>query len=181
MTPQDRLLALYAKATPDQKREGREWYPRAYIDCCGAGRAFVHTDRGEMAPWTPAECCAVAAAFSPRVAWEQALRKLRALRDTGVFAGHTRAICRTVERLVSTPREEWPSLCGPKVNAFREALLGDQSSAVCDVHMYRAMGYEPGAVPHERGAYHIVRAAERVCEPVAYFQATVWVVQRGRS
>jgi hypothetical protein len=176
VTPTERLIALYSRATAKQREEGREWYPGAYLASCEAGYALRRAPDGLV--WSPAECCAVAAALSPRIAWEHVLVRLAHIRRTGDIVGHTKQTLRTVERVLSSPPSDWDGVCGPKVNAFRRALLGDESSAVCDVHMFRAMGL-PDTVGHERGAEVIRRAAHRVCEPVTSFQATVWVVQRG--
>lgn len=74
-------------------------------------------------------------------------------------------------------------LGGPKVRAFYRALLGDRDAAVVDVWVARAAGTDPQLTParYARVEAALRDAAAQARTAVADFQATVWVVTRGRA
>lgn len=173
-TPAERLLALWTKANRHERAEGRGWYEHAAMlaqDACGG----IGYDA-----WPHHRTLAVVAAYSPRVPWKRSVELAARTWASGVPGGHTGAVCKAVAALLAGDRPE-AVLRGPKVSAFYRALGGDVDACVVDTHMFRAMGLDSGTARYADAERYVRAAAKRACEPVAQFQATVWIVQRGEA
>ncbi len=125
----------------------------------------------------------VLAALSPRVSWKANVRGADAVfrfePDENIAGFNSN---KDKARRIAAGERPLSVLGGPKVTAFYRAIMGDMDSVVIDVHMYRAMGYDPKKctiVEYRAAEAAVRRAAAAVGLEPAVFQAIVWAQQRG--
>lgn len=167
-----RLRHKIKTADHDALAAGWWWYEEAQR-CC--------EDLAERHRLPLATVAGVVAALSPRIQWKRNLRVADALlagdEPTGVFQRSIRA----AYQVLATDRP--PS--GPKVSAFAAALAGDREAVVIDSIMLDACGIERHRINHvgvyEQLAEVLAEEAERYGLAPCAYQATVWVIQRGRA
>lgn len=183
-----RLVSHYLRATEDQKFSGRTWYD--------AQREVIR-DLSYTHDIPVTIVAAVVSALSPQTPWARniagAVRLIRAY-QTGDAEPP-----RSVTVYYSNAIKAWSLLSGsispesafasaPKTRAFWRNLCGDESHATVDIWMARACGVSnTGTTSDGRMSQKLYRqlasalraAAETVGEPVAQFQAIVWIVVRG--
>lgn len=168
-----RLVKLYRAATETVRRVGRDWYRNARMlawDMATEAGASLRTAAG------------VIAALSPRLQWTANVCAARAMllgkNPAGVFkASKTKA-----RRIIAGEAPE-VVLSGPKVRAFYEALCGNESAAVVDVWIARAVGLDkaPTDEQYRRIALALRLASIETGERVAPLQAIAWMQVRGRA
>lgn len=173
----ERLSRHYDRATEADRAAGRAWYPEA--------RRFIRTvaDAHGLSRSTVA---GVVAALSPRTRWS-ANRRM-ALQCIAHGTPGADCLRRNAENAARILSGEHPRvvLRGPKTRAFYLALVGDNYATVIDTWMLHAVGWpttDGGVKPtdYERIADALRDAAERAGEKPAPYQATVWVVVRGKA
>jgi len=168
----NRLLAIYAAATPGVRATGRLWY------------TFAHLAATELAlryGYSMAVTAGVIAALSPRRRWAENLKLAddclggRRPRTLGSCA-RTACEIRNGLRLPVDQR-------GPKTRAFYSSIMGDTESVVVDVWMLRALGSKTKLTParYKELSDIIRRVAAEVGERPTHFQAIVWCQIRGKS
>lgn len=178
-----RLLFLYGNATPQQRDEGENWYPKA-----AAFAAQLAAQYG-----IPREVAAgVVAVVSPQMKWRD--NKSVALALVAAHAGgeglphglagyptnHAKAW-----RMLTTG-DVWANINGPKVVPFLRNILGDWDEVTCDIHACRAAyGHKfsnaPTGPQRDYVAQAYTTAARLVRVYPAVFQAVVWCVVRGSA
>ena len=172
----DAILAAYNGATPEQRKDGRAWYPLASDLCASIGRGSVAIDR----------VASVISALSPRCQWSTNVVWARRVVDAATSgapeppAVSTRANRAKAWRAVHG--EE--SVRGPKTEAFVRAIVGDPSAVVVDVWAQRAAGVERKDITPRQ--YAIIAdaytaAASVVGESPRDLQAIAWIAARGRA
>ena len=136
-------------------RSGLRWYPDA-----GRALAIVGTGNRRLG-------AALLAATSARCAVTDNVRRALAARTGAVaFPAHRSNVARA---LAGKP------LSGPKVEAFRRALLGDTRAIVIDVWTLRAFGEtRPTIQARNRISRSIKRAARRHNVTPRDYQAAIW-------
>lgn len=168
-----RLVKLYRAASETVRRVGRDWYRNARRTAWG-----LATEAGV----TLRTAAGVIAALSPRLQWRTNVRAARAMllgeNPSGVF----KASKAKARRIIAgeSPDEV---LSGPKVRAFFDALCGNESAAVVDVWIARAVGLDRAPTNDEYGriALALRLASIETGERVAPLQAIAWVQVRGRA
>jgi len=132
---------------------------------------------------TQAVAAGVIAALSPRIRWVRNLAVARLAlagkKVTGVFKNNL-----AKARRIIAGEKPLGVLSGPKTRAFYRAIMGDESAAVIDVWMLRAVNYAKYKLrDHEynRITSALARAAHVVGTTIARLQAVVWAVVRGRA
>lgn len=169
-----RLLAVWRAATRREKTAGARWYAEATRTAKTLARRYGVSH---------ATAAGVMAAISPRLTWKYNVKAAEmilatASRVPGVF----RASLVKALRILSGERP-LQVLSGPKVRAFYRVLMGDESHAVVDVWMARAVGVKPEHVTrqYDEISQAIELAAQSARTTVARMQATAWVQVRGRA
>lgn len=169
-----RLVRIYQSAPQEVRYAGKTWYASARAEARSMAREHGTTE---------AVAAGVIAALSPRIHWVRNLYVARLLlageRVTGVFK--TSLI--KARRILAGERP-LGVLSGPKTRAFYRAILGDQSAAVIDVWMLRAVNYAKDKLrDHEYDLITsaLAKAARLVGTSIARMQAVVWAVVRGRA
>jgi hypothetical protein len=171
-----RLSALYESAPIEAYRAGMQWYAMARQEASALARRHGVT----------LACAAGAiAALSPRVHWKVNLRLADAVLGKTYRRGAFKA---NLAKAVSIRDGAKPLavLSGPKVRAFYRAIMGDQTAAVIDVWMLRAMGLLKLATGLKPVVYAkleaiLVKVANAYRTTVARLQAIVWTVVRGSA
>jgi hypothetical protein len=120
----------------------------------------------------------MAAALSVNQSWKGNLTLL-ARHLAGAHVG-----LRVAERNCTRARQGKP-LLGPKVEAFRRAILGDTEAVVIDRWTCRALGVKPPKA-WPQGRYEalcegIRKRARRVGMAPRDYQAALWVAERGAA
>lgn len=172
------LLSWANVATPEEWRQGAEWYPNAMREALALGIGLEHG-------------AAVIAATSPRTYWAQNLEHARAIvsgDDIPAGSLHTND--------VRGRHALYAGLAGlgngPKVNAFARNIMGEYTPVTVDTWAIRAlvgdsdMGITNDALLKRMGGYEWASAAYRTAAgilstPPAVLQAVVWVAIRGRA
>lgn len=134
---------------------------------------------------TEAVAVGVTAALSPRMPWSRNLSLAAQALAQGTCEGLP-ALPRSKDQAERILHGERPLnvLRGPKVRAFYRALRGDTDACVIDTHMARALGHRgrfPEGRAYERLSNRLRARATRAGLPVSYYQALVWIKQRGRA
>lgn len=172
---QANLRRAYRAATAKQRRRGREWYDAYRIECIAIARE-TGVDYERVA--------AVAAITSPDAKLIQNIDWTRKACADGGGAGRYpadqrpkvyRALYDRDERVADAAR-------GPKVGAFRRAILGDPDALVIDRWAAYAAGERRDRAPNAKlratleAEYRA--AAAWAGETVRDFQAIVWIQVR---
>lgn len=170
------IVSTYQRATAGQVQAGRQWYPTAW-----AVVEHIATATGS----NPMRVCYALSALSPRNPWRWNVA------DAFAFA-QAKAEGRTMPKATTFNRNRtnaWQALsedgqpwltAAPKVNAFVDAIFGDENAVVVDTWAYRvATTVRPLAVGHK--AYRLVAAAYRQAavitgETPRDLQAITWLV-----
>jgi hypothetical protein len=170
-TLERRMLRHYAAADPDNG--GRSWYRESRKQARRIAR-----ETGV----TASVAAGVIAAFSPRQQWKTNVRMAEDACRTGTSSSGLGQSRRAAQRILDGERP-LDVLNGPKVRAFYRAIMGDESAAVVDVWMLRAMGLGEAIAPKDypTAALAIERAARKTEVTTATFQAIVWTHVRGRA
>lgn len=168
-----RLVALVARAPASAHELGGSWYSEAGRACARMARAYG---------CSKATACGVVAALSPRLQWAPNVRAADAVLAGATPTGVFRASLAKAKR-IAAGEAPLRVLSGPKVRAFYRALMGDESAAVVDVWVLRAVGWARTvtAKAYARIARALTLAAARVGMTVARLQAVAWVAVRGRA
>lgn len=164
--------------------DAREWYRRAY--------RFTHR-LSRISGYSPMVIASVIAVLSPSVEWRDNRRMAIALIEN-VHATQFRNRIGNVVRFVGYGRNiakarailqhNNPALCsGPKVTAFRDAILGVRDYAVIDVH---ATNIALGTVNKFSGPagylHSIALAYESVAKSIGWqvceVQAATWIIYK---
>lgn len=169
-----RLVTLYNSASVATRNAGATWYQTARK----AARSMAR-DTGT----TESVAAGVIAALSPRIHWVRNIKAARDVLATGKATGVFRVNLAKARRILAGERP-LAVLSGPKTRAFYRAIMGDESAAVIDVWMLRAVRFK-GGKPSERDYNRITRllakAAALVKTTIAKLQAVVWSVIRGKA
>lgn len=185
---QRRLAALYARATPDQRAYGADWYGEALREATALASEY---------DTTPERVAGAIAALSPRVHWLNNLQDARALLDwyyddessgyipLWALKRHLSAYGPQVDKAVDILGTDDPLtiLNGPKETAFYLNIIGDPHHVTVDVWMTRAATAGALDTPGTRARYEDIaaavrRAARAVGATPRDFQAAVWLVAR---
>lgn len=172
----DRIMAVYYSATEAEVLEGKAWYAEARAlagDVALAGNVTV-------------EQAAVAIAqLSPRLRWDDNVRAIWSLIDTGDAKGVMgRSVDKARQALVEA--DPWVTFGkAPKTRAFASNILGNEHAVTVDVWAARIAGFtekELSRVGVYEAIAHAYRlAAKRVGITPAQMQAITWVVARNRA
>jgi hypothetical protein len=168
-----KLVTAYAQATSSEREAGVKWYQEQRVKVSSMAKAYGVSK---------ATAAGVVAALSPRLRWSVNVRAAETLLSgespSGVFKAS-----RTKAQRIKAGEKPLRVLSGPKVRAFYRALMGDDSAAVVDVWVARAVGWtkEIKAKAYLRIASALAKAASIVGEAVVKLQAVAWVVVRGSA
>lgn len=170
-TLERRLLRHYDAAPQDNG--GASWYRESRA----AARRISRTSGVSLST-----AAGVIAAYSPRQQWVTNVRMAEQACATGTASAGLGTSRRAAQRIIDGERP-LAVLNGPKVRSFYRAIMGDETAAVIDIWMLRAMGLGE-AVPsgqYEALATVVERAASKRNIGTATFQAIVWTHVRGRA
>jgi hypothetical protein len=168
-----KLIRAWSKATDEDKRQGAEWYRTARETC-----RDMATDNG-----VTHECAAgVVAALSPRLRWSVNLRAAKRCLAGEKVPGVVKANLAKANQ-IAAGAPPLSVLSGPKVRAFYNAIMGDDSAAVVDIWVTRVVGWTKDVkrATYEKIATALKQAAEKVGTSVCTLQASVWVAIRGAA
>jgi hypothetical protein len=182
-----RLVAAYESASPHERAQGREWYPRAQ-----AAAAELSARYGIPR----VRAAAVIAALSPQVRWRENLEAAEQLIAYFVgasdrppeYRGYRANLSKAIAILRGAPiglgAGDGFGGEAPKVRAFWANLVGFADEVTIDVWAARAAtggaaGRHPTGRRYRRLARAYARAAERVGERPCDFQAIIWIHARG--
>lgn len=173
MSAEQRLVALYAQASPAVRRRGRSWYPETQRRL-----RLIAQKTGS----TPAQAAAVFSIVSPMVQVMTALEWTEAILEGQRTYGAFPSQAPKIEKARST-RRPVRYVSGPKVNPFYRAIQGDTDALVLDRWALYAAGHPERASSVPRAVWQEIdaayRAAAAACgETVRAFQAIVWIVVR---
>ena len=185
--PVQNLLAAYHAASPDQRAAGRSWY---------ADQREIVRVLASKHDVPVSIVAAVVSALSPQTNWAQNIAGAARLLEA--YSRGDSAPPRNATLYYKNAEKAWRLVSGelspddafakaPKTRAFWRNLSGDETAATVDTWMLRAAGvreqYKNGLTPaaYRPLADAIAQAAAVVGEPVAQFQAIVWVVVRGSA
>lgn len=170
-----RIMRTWEQATPQQRRMGAMWYPRAY------GVACVLASRGDC---TIDAAVAVLAHLSPRAQWVVTIRGAFALVTTGQAPGLMGANVARAKAAMGSPAP-LDTINGPKTRSFAANILGDFDQVTVDVwalRVARGSSADAALIRRQDGYDDIVNeyreVAKRVGQPAAVVQATTWIVAR---
>lgn len=169
-----RLVSLYQSAPLEVQTAGNSWYADARREARAMAREHGTTE---------AVAAGVIAALSPRIHWVRNLTVARLALAGGKVTGVFKTNLAKARRILAGEKP-LGVLSGPKTRAFYRALMGDQTAAVIDVWMLRAVRYandKVSAIDYQRITAALSRAAQRVGVTIARMQAIIWVVVRGRA
>jgi hypothetical protein len=157
-------------ATPDVRAAAETWYAEA-------GQFARDLPRHD---WSFETACAVVAAFSPRIRWDQNKRKAFQYAH-GVMPKGLRSHIAAADRCVA---KGFDGLDGLKTNAFARAIAGDLNAVVIDIWMCRAAGLGKDSLT--TGQYRAISDAVRTVArehnmAPAVMQALIWIVVRGKA
>ena len=147
-------------------QHGREWYMRAANSV--ETYAFIHDKRIDYV-------ASVVAILSPRVSVEYNVKLAHQYLQTGQADGAMGA------RIDALDQYERTGLFGgPKVNAFKLAILGDPRACVIDSWMYRVAGdgRYPGKLAYIDACDRVRAVASDLDWPIAETQAAIWTGTR---
>lgn len=167
------LRTVYQRATREDKRAGRAWYPSARGELFALAKRYRYSLK---------RAAYAAAALSNNMEWRANLELLEhvaaAVRYGQQPRGHYVPCLRKAVAILR--RGDWRALRGPKVRPFAAALYGDTTAAVVDRHMARAAGLVGYLTDkrHRDIAAALRMLAREMRERVADVQAIVWLVQR---
>ena len=158
-------------ATPDIRAAAATWYAEA-------GTFARDLPRHD---WSFETACAVVAAFSPRIRWDQNKRKAFQYAH-GIMPKGLRSHIVAADRCVA--KGGFDGLDGLKTNAFARAIAGDQNAVVIDIWMCRAAGLGKDSLT--TGQYRAISDAVRTVArehnmAPAVMQALIWIVVRGKA
>ncbi len=168
-----KLVDAWSRATDEERELGAEWYAAQRARISRMARNF---------DCSRACAAGVVAALSPRLRWSVNVRAAETLLSGTTPSGVFKASLRKAQRILAGEKP-LKVLSGPKVRAFYRALMGDESAAVVDVWVARAVGWtkEIKGKTYDRIARALAKAAEIVGVAVAKLQAVAWVVVRGSA
>jgi hypothetical protein len=169
-----RLVSLVSKAPPSAHTSGGSWYGDARRTC---------QDMAKRNGVSLAVAAGVVAALSPRLQWGPNLRAAEVVLSGGIPGGVFQASLRKALRIARGGQRPLTVLSGPKVRAFYRAIMGDESAAVVDTWVLKAVGWARAVTPKAYAAIAraLQLAAERLGTTVARLQAIAWVAVRGRA
>lgn len=171
------ILDTYHAATPEQIKEGTEWYPVAHD-------IARHIANGDVA-----KGAGVIAVLSARNSWERNVLIATESFATGTPTGHTRANLEKARRIMSGESPESVLPMTLKTGQFYACILdpADPDAVVIDRHAHdvaagRRYGDKENRGLSSRGRYNVVadayrEAAKTVGVSPSTLQAIVWVVQ----
>lgn len=170
-TLERRMLRHYSAADPNNG--GRSWYRESR----SAARRIAREHHVTLST-----AAGVIAAYSPRQQWKTNVRMAEEACRTGSATAGLPLSKAHAQRILDGERP-LDVLNGPKVRAFYRAIMGDESAAVVDVWMLRAMGLDPtlGTKDYDHLATAVERAASKAGLTTATFQAIVWTHVRGKA
>jgi len=182
-----RLLALWQHATTADKEVGANWYARAYLEVCMLADDFG-VSLGTAA--------GVVASLSPNNRWDQNLTDARAVLGAVKRGASWESITVSTYQAnkvkaftIAEDGAVWPTLRGPKVEAFYHNLCGALSRVTLDSHAVNAWagqriaGSGSPSVPNAllaRATTDYYRAAATARVTPAVFQATLWTAHQHR-
>lgn len=169
-----KLVATYQGAPPDAMQAGTMWYATA--------RGTVQRLSREYGV-TRAVAAGVVSALSPRLQWAVNVRAAEVVLGGDIPRGVFKTSLSKALRITRGGERPLVVLSGPKTRAFYRALMGDDSAAVVDVWVLRAVRWtrKVTAKAYARIARALAAAAAVVGVSVAVLQAVAWVVVRGRA
>jgi len=140
----------------------RDWYERSKRSV----REYAHTQQ-----LNPEYVASVVAILSPRVSVDFNVKLADEYCRTGKASGAMGARVDALDKY-----ERTGVFSGPKVNAFKLALLGDSRACVIDSWMYRVAGDEryPGKLAYIDACDRVRACAEQLGWPIAETQAAIW-------
>lgn len=176
MTYVENIIAVYARATPDEIDNGAAWYEMAHdiaLDISG-GNAY--------------QGAGVISAFSPRQQWHINIRNARNAFATGIATGHTKAMCSLAQRILDG-EYAMDVLKGDKQRAFCDAIAtgGKSTIATIDRHAHDiAVGHcdftdgtrKIGKVLYREMSAAYAEAADSLAISTNQLQAITWVTWR---
>jgi hypothetical protein len=178
----DRIVKTYALADDDQRAEGADWY--------GDASSLVDV-LADVSGMTREQTAAMIAHLSPRCSWSRNVGAAWSLVTQGHAGGGILPANARRARVAMTSTDPLATLHGPKTSAFAANILGDRTRVTVDVWATRtALGTfdkRTTEITLRRvGVYDAIQHAFRLAaarlgvDPVTV-QATVWIVERGRS
>lgn len=172
-----RMVNMYHRCTPGQRVEGRRWYDEA------SNTVLEYANEYEL---DPERVAGVIATLSPFVTWQQNVESAER-----VFKAHKRRelMPPMVAGFDRNRQKAWVVLVhgtevtGPKVTAFKRAMLGDTDSVTLDRWMFRiGFNKEEGNQTERRMLERSLRSAASICgETPRDMQAILWVQIRGKA
>ena len=171
----DAILGAYNGATPEQRADGRAWYPLASDLCASIGRGSVAVDR----------VASVISALSPRCQWSTNVVWARRVVDAATSgAPEPPAVSTRANRAKAWAAVHGEdAVRGPKTEAFVRAIVGDPSAVVVDVWAMRAASVDPERKLTRRQYAEIASAytaaAAVAGESPRDLQAIAWIATRG--
>lgn len=169
-----RLIKLYQGAPREVRTAGKAWYTLARAEARSIAR-----DNGT----TQAVAAGVIAALSPRIHWVRNVKVARQAVAGEAVTGVFRVNLNKAIRIVNG-EQPLKVLSGPKTRAFYRAIMGDETAAVVDVWMLRAVNWSGTKLsPSEYQTITLAmgEAARATRTTVARMQAVVWTVVRGSA
>lgn len=180
----NRLLRHYVEAGPACRAAGAAWYPNAL--------RMATELAGSIAPRRIAMAAGVIAALSPRAQWAVNLAwagRVIDAADSGDACPHVGLPDGRAKawHIAASDLDPLDVLRGPKVRAFYQAILGNQSAAVIDIWAARAVlpdgegeaRWLSSELRYHQLAQNYRDAAAEIGLDVPTFQATVWLHVRG--
>ena len=124
-----RILAVYARATEDERTEGLYWYRAANTFASGLSAKYGVTTE---------QAAGVIAALSPQTSWERNVPLAEKACRTKRPSGHTGANCAKARAILRGKTAPLDTLGGNKVRAFFDNIANpEESQAVTiDRHAY---------------------------------------------
>lgn len=185
MSPRERFMLAWERASLASVREGLAWYPSAREVVLGAAR---QAGGAPLGPDYVTRTLGVTAVLSPRLPWRFNVSDVHSAVMGRWEHMHAIGINREkARRILAAPEgEAWQRLVtGPKVSAFFAALCGDIEAVCLDVHMIRLAGLDPARGLRAKGyaalAADLRAVAHEVSVPPRDLQAVLWCHARGRG
>lgn len=184
----DNILAVYDRATDEDKVSGHNWYEAARLFSQELGRkAFPNMDRdGQLRLGA-----SIVALFSPRCSWGRNMALATAFVNGEVVKAMGQSVRKAEEAALLTAQGHDPldAVKGPKVSAFARAIAGIPTNPVIDVWALgiilgrRANEVDYGRVArqYDEAAALYNAAAALLGIDVHSLQAVTWVTFRRES
>lgn len=142
----------------------RNWYREAHTQICVAAPVLERT---------PEDLASLLALFSPRVSVRKSILITLRYLESNTTPGVLRGVQASLRHYLLTG-----NLRGPKTSAFRNCLLGCESSCVLDVWMARALGLDQRDFSRHsvriRARNRIYRVSRLCGLTIAQTQASIW-------